>query len=86
MHVSASTIFNKMLRKSVRKNTWIFVADTNFRLYVGIKSSGAFQHSSFLQGSRISSAGLIKVKDGKIKSRPGPQHGRDCHRRATNGD
>ncbi|EEY17721.1 IQ calmodulin-binding motif protein [Verticillium alfalfae VaMs.102] len=68
MHVSASTIFNKMLRKSVRKNTWIFVADTNFRLYVGIKSSGAFQHSSFLQGSRISSAGLIKVKDGKIKS------------------
>ncbi|KAG7139112.1 IQ domain-containing protein IQM5 like [Verticillium longisporum] len=57
-----------MLRKSVRKNTWIFVADTNFRLYVGIKSSGAFQHSSFLQGSRISSAGLIKVKDGKIKS------------------
>ncbi|KAM0335416.1 hypothetical protein ACHAQA_000461 [Verticillium albo-atrum] len=68
MHVSASTIFNKMLRKSVRKNTWIFVADTNFRLYVGIKSSGAFQHSSFLQGSRISSAGLIKIKDGKIKS------------------
>ncbi|CEF85630.1 hypothetical protein FGSG_13569 [Fusarium graminearum PH-1] len=66
--ISASTIFNKMLRKSVRKNTWIFVADTNFRLYVGIKDSGAFQHSSFLQGSRISSAGLIKIKNGRLSS------------------
>ncbi|KAF7519070.1 hypothetical protein G7054_g13225 [Neopestalotiopsis clavispora] len=67
-HVSAATIFNKLLRKSVKKNTWIFVADTSFRLYVGIKSSGAFQHSSFLQGSRISAAGLIKIKDGRLSS------------------
>lgn len=67
-HVSAATIFNKMLRKSVRKNTWIFVADTSFRLYVGIKDSGAFQHSSFLQGGRISAAGLIKIKNGRLKS------------------
>ncbi len=65
-HVSAATIFNKLLRSSVRKNTWIFVADTNFRLYVGIKQSGAFQHSSFLHGSRISAAGLIKIKDGRL--------------------
>lgn len=67
-HVSASTIFNTLLRKSVRKNTWIFVADTSFRLYVGIKDSGAFQHSSFLQGSRISAAGLIKIKNGRLAS------------------
>ncbi len=67
-HLSASTIFNKLLRNSVRKNTWIFVADTNFRLYVGIKASGAFQHSSFLQGSRISAAGLIKIKNGRLAS------------------
>jgi hypothetical protein len=33
--VSASTILNKLLRGSVKKNTWIFVADTSFRLYVG---------------------------------------------------
>jgi len=66
--ISASTIFNKMMRKSVRKNTWIFVADTNFRMYVGIKDSGAFQHSSFLQGSRISAAGLIKIKNGRLSS------------------
>lgn len=67
-HLSASTIFNTLLRKSVRKNTWIFVADTSFRLYVGIKNSGAFQHSSFLQGSRISAAGLIKIKNGRLTS------------------
>jgi len=48
-HVSAATIFNKLLRGSIKKNTWIFVADTSFRLYVGIKQSGSFQHSSFLQ-------------------------------------
>ena len=65
-HVSAATIFNKLLRGSVKKNTWIFVADTSFRLYVGIKQSGAFQHSSFLHGSRISAAGLIKVKNGRL--------------------
>lgn len=67
-HVSTAIIFDKLLRKSVRKNTWIFVADTSFRLYVGIKSSGAFQHSSFLHGARISAAGLIKIKDGRLAS------------------
>lgn len=67
-HVSAATIFDKLLRKSVRKNTWIFVADTSFRLYVGIKASGSFQHSSFLQGGRISAAGLIKIRNGRLSS------------------
>ena len=65
-HVSAATIFNKLLRSSVQKNTWIFVTDTSFRLYVGIKQSGVFQHSSFLHGSRIAAAGLIKIKDGLL--------------------
>ncbi|KAJ9152047.1 IQ calmodulin-binding motif protein [Pleurostoma richardsiae] len=67
-HISATTVMNQLLRKSVRKNTWIFVADTSFRLYVGIKNSGAFQHSSFLQGSRISAAGLIKIRNGRLTS------------------
>lgn len=67
IRVSPGTIFNHLLRKTVRKNTWIFVADTSFRLYVGIKQSGAFQHSSFLHGARVSAAGLIKIKDGKLK-------------------
>jgi hypothetical protein len=65
-HVSAATIFNKLLRSTVKENTWIFVADTGFRLYVGIKQSGTFQHSSFLHGSRIAAAGLIKIKDGLL--------------------
>lgn len=52
----------------MRPNTWIFVADTSFRLYVGIKDSGAFQHSSFLQGARISAAGLIRIRDGRLTS------------------
>jgi hypothetical protein len=66
-HVSASTILNRLLQKSVRPNSWIFVADTSNRLYIGIKQSGAFQHSSFLHGSRISAAGLIKIKDGQLR-------------------
>ncbi|KAJ3486107.1 hypothetical protein NLG97_g6678 [Lecanicillium saksenae] len=66
--LSTSTIINKLMRKSVRPNCWIFVADTNFRLYVGLKESGSFQHSSFLQGGRISAAGLIKIKNGRLQS------------------
>jgi hypothetical protein len=66
-HVSAATVLNHLLQKTIRPNSWIFVADTSFRLYVGIKKSGAFQHSSFLHGSRISAAGLIKIKDGQLR-------------------
>ena len=65
-HVSAATILDKLLRGTVKGNTWIFVADTNFRLYVGMKQSGAFQHSSFLHGSRISAAGSIVLKNGRL--------------------
>ncbi|KFA72281.1 hypothetical protein S40288_02413 [Stachybotrys chartarum IBT 40288] len=55
-------------RASKSKKKWIFVSDTSFRLYVGIKHAGAFQHSSFVKGSRISAAGLIKIKDGRLRS------------------
>lgn len=67
-HVSASVLFNHMIRSSLRKgHKWIFVCDTSFRLYIGYKQTGAFQHSSFLHGSRIMSAGQIKVKDGQLR-------------------
>nr|POF07868.1 iq domain-containing protein iqm1 [Quercus suber] len=66
-HISADSLANHLLRKTTKKNTWIFVADTSFRLYIGIKQSGAFQHSSFLKGARVSAAGLIKVKRGQIR-------------------
>jgi hypothetical protein len=65
--VNPHTILNSLLQKTVRPNTWIFVADTSFHLYVGIKKSGAFQHSSFLQGARIAAAGLIKIQDGQLR-------------------
>lgn len=65
--ISVDTIMNHLLRKTTKKNTWIFVADTSFRLYIGIKQSGAFQHSSFLQGARVAAAGLIKIKRGQIR-------------------
>jgi hypothetical protein len=44
------------------------VADSSFRLYIGIKKSGAFQHSSFLRGARIAAAGMIKIKHGQLRS------------------
>ncbi|KAK4555134.1 hypothetical protein LTR86_007900 [Recurvomyces mirabilis] len=64
--VTPATILNHLLRASVRPGTWIYVADTVGRLYVGIKSSGAFQHASFLAGARISSAGLIGIENGQL--------------------
>ncbi|KAL9126633.1 MAG: hypothetical protein Q9217_004353 [Psora testacea] len=55
-------------KKKKKKQQWIFVADTKNNLYIGIKQSGAFQHSSFLHGSRISAAGLIQVRDGQLQT------------------
>ncbi|KAJ5484208.1 hypothetical protein N7539_006004 [Penicillium diatomitis] len=52
---------------SIKNGMWIFVADTSFRIYIGIKAPGAFQHSSFLRGGRISAAGLIKTRNGQIR-------------------
>ena len=66
-HINVDTLMNHLLRKTTKSNTWIFVADTSFRLYVGIKQSGSFQHSSFLKGARVSAAGLIKIKRGQIR-------------------
>ena len=67
-HVSAAVIFNHMMSSSLKKgHKWIFVADTSFNLYIGYKQAGAFQHSSFLHGSRILAAGQIKVKRGSLR-------------------
>jgi hypothetical protein len=66
IHVSPATLLSHLLRSSVKPGTWIYVTDTLNRLYIGIKSSGAFQHASFLSGARIRSAGSIGVQDGKL--------------------
>jgi len=43
--ISPQAVMNRLLRKTTRKNTWIYVTDTSYRLYVGLKQSGSFQHS-----------------------------------------
>ncbi|KAL1951560.1 hypothetical protein VTO73DRAFT_709 [Trametes versicolor] len=59
-------LVDKLLRKTIKRNTWIYVSDKNFNIYIGIKAPGTFQHSSFLAGGLVTSAGLISVKDGLI--------------------
>ncbi|EPQ28770.1 uncharacterized protein PFL1_03573 [Pseudozyma flocculosa PF-1] len=51
-----------------KADTWLFVADLAANLYIGIKTRGQFQHSSFLGGSIVAAAGILKVKDGIITS------------------
>ena len=46
----------------------IYVYNSNYELYIGIKTTGTFQHSSFLYGGRVLSAGLLKAKDGYLTS------------------
>ncbi|CAE7213769.1 unnamed protein product [Rhizoctonia solani] len=65
-HFTSTGIMERLLRKTVKKNTWIYVCDMKRNLFIGIKETGAFQHSSFTAGGLISSAGLIKVKMGRI--------------------
>ncbi|OJJ99125.1 hypothetical protein ASPACDRAFT_43785 [Aspergillus aculeatus ATCC 16872] len=70
VHTTPATMLNALKGKSSKRkeDMWIFVADTSFRLFVGIKESGAFQHSSFLRGARIAAAGLIKIRNGQLRS------------------
>ncbi|KAG8754118.1 hypothetical protein FRC14_005371 [Serendipita sp. 396] len=58
----------RVLRKTVQKNTWIYVSDKNYNVFVGIKETGYFQHSSPTAGGLVTSAGLIKVENGLVTS------------------
>ena len=58
---SPSAIMDILLRKTINANTWIYVCTTKGELYVGIKATGGFQHSSFMYGATVASAGLLKV-------------------------
>lgn len=66
--LSSKGWMDAMLRKTVQANTWIYVLNSRRELYVGIKQTGKFQHSSFLYGGRVLSAGLLKVRDGTLTS------------------
>ena len=58
---SPSAIMDVLLRKTINANTWIYVCTTKGDMYVGIKATGGFQHSSFMYGATVASAGLLKV-------------------------
>ncbi|KAL7337440.1 hypothetical protein BJY59DRAFT_471261 [Rhodotorula toruloides] len=58
-YLSPKAVMDTMLRKTVNKNTWLYVSDLQNNLYVGIKKTGSFQHSSFLYGARVTSAGAF---------------------------
>ncbi|CAN4114137.1 unnamed protein product [Withania somnifera] len=47
---------------------WIFVLSTSKTLYVGKKTKGTFQHSSFLAGGATLAAGRIVAEQGVLKA------------------
>ncbi|RLN15957.1 IQ domain-containing protein IQM6-like [Panicum miliaceum] len=51
-----------------RNAKWIFVLSTTRILYIGTKSKGTFQHSSFLAGGATSAAGRLVVENGILKA------------------
>ncbi|KAJ8462858.1 hypothetical protein ONZ45_g17789 [Pleurotus djamor] len=55
-YLTVHGIINRLLRKT----------DKQFNLFIGIKETGGFQHSSLLAGGQVTSAGLITVKEGLI--------------------
>lgn len=55
-------------RQGPEDTKWIFVLSTSRKLYVGQKSKGTFQHSSFLAGGATLSAGQLVVEDGILKA------------------
>lgn len=65
-HFHPNSIIDTLLRKTLNVNTWIFVADRFGNLYVGIKQTGRFQHSSFLGGGQVLAAGLLRANNGQL--------------------
>lgn len=55
--------------KGPKESKWIFVLSVSKDLYVGQKSKGTFQHSSFLAGGATLSAGRLVVDNGILKVR-----------------
>ncbi|GJE85711.1 IQ domain-containing protein [Phanerochaete sordida] len=59
-------LLERLLRATIQKDTWIYVSDKHFNIFIGIKTPGMFQHSSLLGGGLVTSAGLISVHEGMI--------------------
>jgi len=46
---------------------WIFVMSPSYKLYIGKKAKGKFQHSSFLAGGATTAAGRLETDHGVLK-------------------
>ena len=54
-------------KKKRNANKWIYVTSTDKKqLYIAPKVKGEFQHSSFLSGGSVGSAGAVMVNQGKV--------------------
>ena len=57
----------KEAKKRRNANKWIYVTSTDKKqLYIAPKVKGEFQHSSFLSGGSVGSAGAVMVNQGRI--------------------
>ncbi len=57
----------KEAKKMRNANKWIYVTSTdNKQLYIAPKVKGEFQHSSFLSGGSVGSAGAVMINRGKV--------------------
>lgn len=54
----------KKSKKKQKGDVWIYASDSTYKIYLGIKQKGYFQHSSFLAGGPITSAGTLIIKNG----------------------
>lgn len=54
----------KKKKKKEKGDVWIYASDSEYNIYLGIKQKGKFQHSSFLAGGPITSAGTLIIKNG----------------------
>lgn len=57
----------KEAKKKRNANKWIYVTSTDKKqLYIAPKKKGEFQHSSFLSGGSVGSAGAVMVNHGRV--------------------
>ncbi|CEQ39280.1 SPOSA6832_00788 [Sporobolomyces salmonicolor] len=73
-YTSPRAVVDRLLRQTINKNTWLYVADLKNNLYVGIKKTGGFQHSSFLYGARAHEGKLTSLSPLSGHYRAGTMH------------
>eukprot|EP00798_Chlamydomonas_sp_ICE-L_P031510 gene31510-6694_t len=54
------------VKEKARRDKWIYVVDTDCRIYVAKKVRGQFHHSSFLRGAAVLAAGGMQCEHGKL--------------------